>query len=470
MAYERLPFKETIDGLPPEWPDDPLPAIREALRTSSRKVVIIDDDPTGAQTVYDVPVLTEWSVDTLEQEFTNDLTNFYVLANTRAMAIGDAQSQSAAITRSVVRAADNVHKDFVLVSRSDSTLRGHFPGEVEAIEAELGVPFDGWVFVPFFLEGGRYTLDDVHYVAEGEWLTPAGKTEFARDSAFAFRSSNLRDYIEEKTSGRIKASEVVSISLDDVRKGGPDAVASKMMSESGGRVCIVNAASMRDLEVLNLGLLQAEAKGKRFIYRTAASFIRARLGQTARDLLTRDEMGADGDTGGLVIVGSYVDRTTSQLNHMLQNTNVVSIEANVQSLLANSGADEIARVASAADDHLKRGDDVVVYTSREPVTGSNAEENLSIIRRVSDGMVSIMDAITVKPRFLVAKGGNTSSELATKGLNVKRCTVPGQILPGVPVWQLGPESHFPGLMYVVFPGNVGGEDALSLVIEKMRAS
>ena len=154
MAPERLPFKETIDGLPPEWPDDPLPAIRTALRESGRKVVVIDDDPTGAQTVYGVPVLTEWSVDALTDEFENDLTNFYVLANTRAMAIGDAQSLSAAIARNVVRTADRLHKDFVLVSRSDSTLRGHFPGEVEAIEAELGIPFDGWVFVPFFLEGG----------------------------------------------------------------------------------------------------------------------------------------------------------------------------------------------------------------------------------------------------------------------------------------------------------------------------
>ena len=61
---------------------------------------------------------------------------------------------------------------------------------------------------------------------------------------------------------------------------------------------------------------------------------------------------------------------------------------------------------------------------------------------------------------MVSKGGITSSVLATDALNVRRAQVLGQILPGVPVWQLGPEARYPGMPYVVFPGNVGGPDAL----------
>jgi uncharacterized protein YgbK (DUF1537 family) len=67
---------------------------------------------------------------------------------------------------------------------------------------------------------------------------------------------------------------------------------------------------------------------------------------------------------------------------------------------------------------------------------------------------------------LIAKGGITSSDIATKSLKVKLAMVAGSILPGVPVWKLGEESLFPGMHYVIFPGNVGGDDALSLAVAK----
>jgi uncharacterized protein YgbK (DUF1537 family) len=55
-------------------------------------------------------------------------------------------------------------------------------------------------------------------------------------------------------------------------------------------------------------------------------------------------------------------------------------------------------------------------------------------------------------------------------LGVKRAMVLGQILPGIPVWELGPETKFPGLPYVVFPGNVGGPDALKEVVRKLKGA
>ena len=36
----------------------------------------------------------------------------------------------------------------------------------------------------------------------------------------------------------------------------------------------------------------------------------------------------------------------------------------------------------------------------------------------------------------------------------------GQILPGVPVWRLLENARWTDIPYVVFPGNVGDEDAL----------
>ena len=79
-----------------------------------------------------------------------------------------------------------------------------------------------------------------------------------------------------------------------------------------------------------------------------------------------------------------------------------------------------------------------------------------------------MRRLTVVPRFIIAKGGITSSDVATDGLDVRRAWVLGQILPGVPVWRLNEESRFPGLPYVVFPGNVGTDDSLARAIEILR--
>ena len=60
-----------------------------------------------------------------------------------------------------------------------------------------------------------------------------------------------------------------------------------------------------------------------------------------------------------------------------------------------------------------------------------------------------------------------SSDIGTKALKVTCATAMGQILPGIPVWQTGAESTFPGLPYVIFPGNVGKADSLKLIVEKL---
>jgi uncharacterized protein YgbK (DUF1537 family) len=80
----------------------------------------------------------------------------------------------------------------------------------------------------------------------------------------------------------------------------------------------------------------------------------------------------------------------------------------------------------------------------------------------------VVRALTIRPRYLVAKGGITSSDIATQGLGVRRALVLGQILPGVPVWQLGPETRHPALVYIVFPGNVGGPQALAEIVTTLR--
>ncbi|GIX47560.1 MAG: hypothetical protein KatS3mg131_1771 [Candidatus Tectimicrobiota bacterium] len=469
MAEPRLALAEVLRQLPPPWPEDPQPAIRAALEARAEKVVVLDDDPTGTQTVHGVPVLTAWPVAALAAELANSLPAVYLLTNSRSLPLAAAQACNAEIGRALCQAARQTGRRFVVVSRSDSTLRGHFPGEVEALAAALETPFDAWLLVPFFEEGGRYTLGDVHYVAEGETLVPAAATEFARDAAFGYRTSHLPRWVEEKTGGRIPAAAVASVSLEDLRRGGPSQVTARLLALAGGRVCVVNALCRRDLEVFVQGLLAAEAQGKRFLYRTAASFVPVRAGIPPQALLPPAALTAAGGHGSLTLVGSHVPRTTSQLAQLLAEPGVVALELPVAALLSERERDRVvADTARQVNVALRRGADVVVFTSREVVTGREAADSLAIAQRVSAGLVAVVQALDVRPRYLLAKGGITASDIATRGLGVRRAMVLGQILPGVPVWQLGEETRFPGLAYVVFPGNVGGPEALRTLVAACR--
>lgn len=460
--------EDLLCNLPPEWPQDLRPLIRKQVRESNTKIVVLDDDPTGTQTVHGVSVLTEWSVESLRSAMDDDTPAFYVLTNSRSLPFAEARSMNFEIGRRLREAAEKSGRRYVVVSRSDSTLRGHFPGEVVALTEGISRDFDAWIVVPFFLEGGRYTIQDVHYVDEEGWLVPAAETDFARDKVFGYAASNLKQWVEEKTHGRVSAKEVHSISIEDLREAGPNQVTERLTDLHDGRVCIVNAASYRDLEVFVLGLLRAEALGCRFLYRTAASFVQVRAGLSPRPLLSRGDVALSEAGGGLTVVGSHVQRSTRQLHELLRLPGIVGIEMDVGVILDDRRNEaERERVLDLAEKNLQKGKDVVVYTSRKLIKGL-AEENLSIGNRVSKALTSVIRRLSTKPRYLVAKGGITASDIATQGMNVKRSLVLGQILPGVPVWRLGPESRFPGLPYVVFPGNVGGPGAMVDAVKKMR--
>lgn len=455
--------------LPEEWPSDLLPEIQAQIGAGGRKVVVLDDDPTGTQTVHNVAVLTEWSLPALQAELNHPDPCVYILTNSRSLPLPAAQALNAEIAANLAAAARATGRPFAVVSRSDSTLRGHYPGETDALAAALDMRVDATLIIPFFLEGGRFTIDDVHYVAEGEMLTPAAETPFARDAAFGYQESNLRRWVEEKSGGRVPAAAVASVSLDDIRRGGPAQVTERLMALRDAAVCVVNAVSMRDVQVFVLGLLAAEAQGKTFLYRTAASFVQVRAGIAPRPLLTAADLELPATGGGLTVVGSYVPKSTSQLGELLTQPGVTGIEIDVNLLLDEAmqpGA--VAQAAQTVDDVLRHNGDVVLYTSRTLITGDNAEVSLDIGRRVSAGLVAIVQRLLARPRYLLAKGGITSSDLATQGLHVKRATVLGQILPGVPVWRTGPESRLPGLVYIVFPGNVGDDQALVAAVGRLR--
>lgn len=219
-------------------------------------LVVLDDDPTGTQTCHGINVLTVWDEEILKEEFRTSPRGFFILTNSRAFPTAEARELIKTICTAVQKAADSTGKSFEIVLRGDSTLRGHFPDEPEIAEEVIG-SVDGWILAPFFRQGGRLTIDDIHYVADSTGnLVPAAQTPFAKDATFGYSNSNLRKYVVEKSHGSITEDRIHSISLDDIRKGGSKGVAKRLLEFQRGGVIIVNAMTDTDMEIFVLGLLE----------------------------------------------------------------------------------------------------------------------------------------------------------------------------------------------------------------------
>lgn len=465
-----MPIRKSalLDSLPAPWSEDLLPDIRAEVVRQDTKIVVLDDDPTGNQTVHDVPVFTGWSKSTLAQLFWEPDPVAYVLTNSRSLSRSDAVCLTREIARNLMCAREKVGREFVVVSRSDSTLRGHYPAEVCALIDTLNVEVDGTLIIPFFLEGGRITAHDIHYVTEGDWLIPAAETEYANDAIFGYVHSDLRAWVAEKHNRKLEPSEIVSVDLGTIREGGPHAVADALRTLSDGRACVVNAASYRDLEVFVAGLLEVESEGRCFVYRTAASFVRVRGGIEPRPLLTHSDLGVQLG-GGLVVVGSHVRKTTQQLEALRSLPRLAWVEVNVPILLQPSLSHDVVEGAiNEVDRAIKSGHDAVLYTSREPVVEHLTLNPLQIGEIVSEALVRIVSHLPTPPGWVMAKGGITASVIATQALGVERAEVLGQAIPGVPVWRTEEESRWPHRPYVVFPGNVGDAHAVGRMIRILR--
>jgi uncharacterized protein YgbK (DUF1537 family) len=440
--------------------------IREGLVRSGKRLVVIDDDPTGMQTVQDVGVFMDWSVDTLGTALQISSPVFFVSVNSRSLVPTEAGALAVVVGRNLREAATAQGLDFLLASRSDSTLRGHFPLEVESLISGLAAKPDGVIFAPAFLEAGRYTVDDTHWAEQQGGLIPVSDTEFARDPMFSFRSSNLKAWVEEKTLGAIKAGEVMSISLQVLREVGQDQVTRMLLGVENKTVIVVNAAEYADLDVLSLAIQAAEDEGKKFVYRCSASFVKSRGGFADRALLTHEELVPHGGPG-LIIAGSYVEKTSRQLRQLLDSEMAEGVELEVDAVLGVTGRGrEVERVSRAIGQRLSAGVTAVLYTSRQ-VRVMPKDEFAATGKLIMQALSEIVRAVRVRPAYVVAKGGVTSIEMAREALGVRQAFALGQILPGVPVWRLGVESRWPGITYVVFPGNVGDDGALRTAVETL---
>jgi uncharacterized protein YgbK (DUF1537 family) len=305
----------------------------------------------------------------------------------------------------------------------------------------------------------------------GDTLVPVAETEFARDAVFGYRSSNLREWVREKMANRISSSSIHSISIDDLRVGGAGTVENRLLAVPRGGVVIVNAAGPGDLAVLTHALATLESQGKRYLFRTAADFVRAYAAIEPRPLLTANELRLPTMGGGLVVAGSYVKKTSEQLAELFARVpELCTVELPVAEVLnPRQCSAAVAATAQKVSAALVEGRDVALFTSRTVVNTSSQQQFASDGQEISRALIDIIAHLFRSPRWLVAKGGITSSDVATRGLGIRRAIVLGQALPGVPVWKCGEETRWPGLPYIVFPGNVGDKSALAELVAMLRS-
>lgn len=435
------------------------------------KIIVLDDDPTGSQTVHSCLLLMRWDVATLKRGLEDNVSILFILSNTRAMSPQQAAATTQEVCQNLKIAIASVGiKDFLVVSRSDSTLRGHYPIETDIIAQELG-GFDAHFLTPAFFEGGRITVDSSHYLLIDGVKTPVAETEFARDSVFGYSYSYLPDYVAEKTQGKITAKDVVKFSLADIRSG---QIRQRLLELTGNQCVVVDGESQADFDLLAQAILVTTAKGKRFLFRSAASLLTS-LAQLGEQPTPPEKMANYKPTAkpGVVLVGSHVQKTTQQLNQLLKEEEVVGIEVDVVRLHTQPQDSNtiLEETLEAIKQVFAEGQTPVVYTSRQELNFNDIQQRLQFGMTVSALLMNVVQGLPRSISFLISKGGITSNDVLSVGLNLTAARLLGQILPGCSVIRTeSTHPQFPNLPVVLFPGNVGNQDSLVAAWHRLRNS
>lgn len=464
-----------LAGLRAPWPDAAgLPdRIAADMAATRRMLVVLDDDPTGSQSVHDVPILTRWEPADVAWAFGLETSALFILTNTRSLDPGAVASLLTEVLAAVEDAAQASRRPYSVIVRGDSTLRGHFPLETDLVTREMetrGHRVRGVLLVPAFPEAGRVTAHGVHYAKVADTYVPVGETDYARDATFGYQSSRLLDYAQERSGDRYPPETLLSLTLDDLRGGGPQRVAEVLTSAPEACVVACDAVTREDLDVLAAGQTAAEAAGVLYVVRSGPSYVAARAGM--RPAPPVRPLVPPAGRHGLVVVGSHVDLTVRQLARLREVPDITFLELDVQRVLAGDASGLVAELTAEAVGQLA-SNDVCIVTSRTRIDGTTPQASLEIARSVSTALVGAVAAIqsSVPLAWVVAKGGITSHDTATRGLGINRAIVAGQLFPGkASLWTAVSDVGDPvGMSYVVFPGNVGDDGSLAEAVQLLRA-
>ena len=437
------------------------------------KIIVIDDDPTGSQTVSDCLLLLRWDHKTLLKGFNNNSKIFFILANTRSLSEDDAREriQEICINLSIIIRNKFYEKEkFILISRGDSTLRGHNFLEPYIINRFLG-PFDATFHIPAFIEGNRITIEGNHFV-EG---IPAHYTIFARDKIFGYKTNNLRTLLYEKSNSKLSIDSIKNLTVRDLELLNitPENNIFKFIKGlNNNQQIIVDATNYSELN--KLSNLFKKLREKKFLFRTSASFISSILNSNTNNLKKstyselRRKNNANKYMPGIIIIGSYVDKTTRQLNKMLKISSCKALELNILNLyqlfnnennysqlnyLKKSILNTIQRI-------LASGQTPVLYTSRNFLVLDNESKQIKFQKFLSSFIAKLVADIKFEIGYLISKGGITTNTILSEGFNIDSVYLEGQILAGISLITVDLMKLKSKIPIVTFPGNIGEEDDL----------
>jgi uncharacterized protein YgbK (DUF1537 family) len=412
---------------------------------STPRVVVLDDDPTGTQTIANLPVVLQPDPPTLAEVTDQTSGPFWVLTNTRALREPDAVSLLRRVSEDVRSACG---EDVRLVLRGDSTLRGHILAEIDALSSDDAVA----LFVPAFVEQGRTTLDGVHTILVDGVRVPVAQTEYARDAVFGYHSSHLVDWVHEHDPAR----PAVSVPLATIRAGFEGL--SALLQDAPPRTVVApDVQTVDDLELIATAWTAAIDAGRDVVLRCGSSLASVVTHSQPRQVDIPEARGPV-----LVVCASHTSGATAQLNALLSSRRVASLEIDVAGLLepGGSGSGLVGSLSAELEALLASDPAVLLSTPRSVPEGA---ATIVAGAAVMDAIVRIVAAVRGRVGAVVTKGGITSARVARDGLDGRVATALGQVLPGVPVWQVhrGDSST---LTQVVVPGNIGEPSTLATVV------
>ena len=324
--------------------------------------VVLDDDPTGTQEMNDVSVVLDWSDPAVWSAVAEGDRAVHVLTNSRAHTPAEARR----LVASAATAARGALPDSRLILRGDSTLRAHLWEEYEGLRSVIQPGRDGvpLLLVPALPKAGRITLDGVHLIERDGRRVSLENTEYATDGVFAYSSAVLSRWAQERSGGRLAASDAITIDLATLRgPGQADAVAAAI-ARSGelGRPAVVvpDAENEGDLEMIAAGLRLSEDHGDLSITRCAPAFVAALASMPA----ALPPQPPSGEAGVLVICGSFVPLSTAQIERLGAERPEAMIPVNAAALAGDQADREVERAVGQARVKLASGGVAVVVTDR----------------------------------------------------------------------------------------------------------
>ena len=443
------------------------------------KIIIIDDDPTGSQTVNDCNLILRWDYETLFKGL-KDCSNFlFILANTRALAEKDVKKRLDQICSSLNRVMNNSlfsEEDFVIISRGDSTLRGHNFIEPLIINQLLG-PFDATFYIPAFIECNRITVDGHHFVDN----VPVHKTIFAKDKIFGFNTSNIKELIYEQSHRQININHIEHINIRDFElldQNQPSNLYMYIKQLENNKRVIVDINDYSQLDNFSK-IIKSLLKRKKFLFRTAASFISSisNFEFNQKDSIyfsqLRRKNNNDQFMKGLIVVGSCVELTNLQLNKVLEISVCKPIEINALKLYELFKFEDNCQkinskkklILNSIRFNLSQNFIPILYTSREIVSFKNENNLIRFQHFLSVFISEIVAAIKNEIGYLISKGGITTNTILSHGLEADSVFLEGQILPGISLVTFDLLKQKGKLPIVTFPGNMGNHMSLVKAIE-----